>query len=248
MGWALSLARLWGFVVAGLLLYWAFNFKSSFLPHSASLGGDGEGDGDAISQLDHIYSALHPLLMVIGFILLNGEAILVHRRLAGWSRETRKAAQLSLQAAALGFGLFGIWAKLRGNEGISANFYSLHSWIGLACVAIFAFQWVVGLISMWHKPEGRWTRSEVLPWHLFVGLYTFGLAVAAAETGLQEKLTFLLGRRGLSHNSPESALINCLGIALALLAAVIILAAISPRHHVTKFVNVKDGTNGKFHV
>ncbi|KAH0467206.1 hypothetical protein IEQ34_004444 [Dendrobium chrysotoxum] len=247
MGWALSLARLWGFVVAGLLLAWAFNFKSSFLPHSASSGGD----GDAISQLDHLYSALHPLLMVIGFILLNGEAILVHRRLAGWSREIRKAVQLSLQAAALGFGLFGIWAKFRGNEGISANFYSLHSWIGLACVALSAFQWMVGLISMWHKPEGRWTRSVVLPWHLFVGLYTFGLAVAAAETGLQEKLTFLLGRRGLSHNSPESALINSLGIALALLAAVIILAAISPRHHVshvTKFVNVKDGTNGKFHV
>ncbi|XP_020581134.1 probable transmembrane ascorbate ferrireductase 4 [Phalaenopsis equestris] len=208
-----------------------------------------------ISQLDHIYSfllqALHPLLMVIGFILLNGEAILVLRRPAGQSPESRKAVQLSLQAVGLGFGLFGIWAKFSGKDGISSNFFSLHSWIGLACVALFASQWAMGFISMWHKPQERSTRSTILPWHTFVGLYTFGLAVAAAETGLQEKLTFLLDRRGLARNSREAFLINSLGLALALLALVVVLAAISPRHQVgqvTKFVNFKDDMNRKFHV
>lgn len=92
----------------------------------------------------------------------------------------------------------------------------------------------------------------VLPWHMFVGLYTFGLAVAAAETGLQEKLTFLLGRQVVLHNSAEAVLINSIGIALALLAAVVILAAISQQRHQanqeTKFVNVRDDMDGKFNV
>ncbi|GER31918.1 cytochrome b reductase [Striga asiatica] len=38
------------------------------------------------------------------------------------------------------------------------------------------------------------TRLRVLPWHVFLGLYTYGLAVATAETGLLEKLTFLQAR------------------------------------------------------
>ncbi|KAK1281182.1 putative transmembrane ascorbate ferrireductase 4 [Acorus gramineus] len=70
---------------------------------------------------------LHPNLMVIGFILVSGEAIMVHRSLSGWSRGTRKSVHLGLQGAALGLGLFGIWARFKGTDGIFANFYSLHS-------------------------------------------------------------------------------------------------------------------------
>ncbi|PKA55516.1 putative transmembrane ascorbate ferrireductase 4 [Apostasia shenzhenica] len=90
----------------------------------------------------------------------------------------------------------------------------------------------MGFTSMWHKAEGRRTRLSVLPWHVFLGLYTYGLAVATAETGLLEKLTFLQSRRRrLPRRSPESALINSLGIALALHAGVVILAAVLPKHH-----------------
>ncbi|KAG0465644.1 hypothetical protein HPP92_019808 [Vanilla planifolia] len=245
MQWILIVARLWGFVVAGLVLVWALFFKTSFLPRPSGAGG---GDGDAVSHLDHIYSALHPLLMVVGFILLSGEAILVHRRFACWSRSTRKSVHLLLQALALGFGLFGVWAKFRGNEGIVANFYSLHSWIGLACLALFAYQWAAGFSTFWHKAEGRRTRSTVLPRHVGIGLYTFGLAVAAAETGLQEKLTFLQSHHGLGLRSPESAFINSLGIALALLAGVVVLAAVSPRKQQAAFGGGEESRNEKLHV
>nr|GEV33227.1 probable transmembrane ascorbate ferrireductase 4 [Tanacetum cinerariifolium] len=51
--------------------------------------------------------------------------------------------------------------------------------------------WLMGFLSFWHRGEVRMTRIHVLPWHVFLGLYTYGLAVVTAETGHLEKLTFL---------------------------------------------------------
>lgn len=112
---------------------------------------------------------MHPLLMVIGFILISGEgrsfcqkqkeifqltfnfdqwvllhflnfaAILVYRWLPG-SRNLKKSVHLCLQGVALGCGIFGIWSKFHGQDGIVANFYSLHSWMGLICISLFGAQ------------------------------------------------------------------------------------------------------------
>lgn len=73
------------------------------------------------------------------FILLLFSAILIHRWLPG-SRNLKKSVHLCLQGLALGSGVFGIWTKFHGKDGIVANFYSLHSWMGLICVCLFAAQ------------------------------------------------------------------------------------------------------------
>ncbi|KAH7840494.1 hypothetical protein Vadar_017663 [Vaccinium darrowii] len=212
----LFFARLSALIVALLVLIWALGFKTSFLPHSPS------------SEL-LIYSVLHPLLMVIGFILISGEAILVHGWLPG-SRNLKKSVHLSLQGLALGCGIFGIWTKFHGQDGIVANFFSLHSLLGLICVILFGAQWLMGFLSFWHRGEGRTIRVRLLPWHVFLGLYTYGLAVVTAETGLLEKLTFLQTKRNVLKHSTESMIVNGLGIALALLSGIVILAAVSPKH------------------
>ncbi|ESR50993.1 hypothetical protein CICLE_v10032628mg [Citrus x clementina] len=214
----LFFARASGLVVAALVLTWALAFKSSFLPHSSS-------------QEDLIYAVLHPLLMVIGFIIISGEAILVHRWLPG-SRNLKKSVHLCLQGLALSSGIFGIWTKFHGIDGVVANFYSLHSWMGLICVSLFGAQWMMGFLSFWHRAEVRMTRVRVLPWHIFLGLYTYGLAVATAETGLLEKLTFLQTRRNVYKSCPESMVVNSLGLGLALLSGFVIFAAVSPKSHV----------------
>ncbi|CAA6665480.1 unnamed protein product [Spirodela intermedia] len=199
-----GLARVTAAMVAALVIFWALSFQTSFLP------------------------VLHPLLMVIGFILLTGEAILAHRTLGRWSRGTRKSAHLALQGAAFSFGIFGIWAKFRASDGLLSNFLSLHSWMGLLCLSLFAAQLLA-------QGEGRRTRGSVLPWHVFVGLYTYGLAVATAETGLLEKLTFLQAGRGQGEaaaaapRSAEAVVVNALGVGLALLCGVVVLAAVSPK-------------------
>ena len=94
----------------------------------------------------------------------------------------------------------------------------------------FVMQWLMGFLSFWHRGEARTARLRVLPWHVFLGLYTYGLAVATAETGLLEKLTFLQTRRNVSRHCPESMVVNGLGLGLALLGGIVILAAVSPKH------------------
>ncbi|XVE91364.1 hypothetical protein REPUB_Repub01dG0003300 [Reevesia pubescens] len=133
----LFFARISLVVVAALVLSWALLFNSSFLPHHSSFS----------SQQDLIYAVLHPLLMVIGFILISGEAILIHRWLPG-SRNFKKSVHLCLQGVALASGVFGIWTKFHGKDGIVANFHSLHSWMGLICVCLFGAQiYLLGLSS-----------------------------------------------------------------------------------------------------
>ncbi|KAJ0667522.1 putative ascorbate ferrireductase (transmembrane) [Helianthus annuus] len=213
----LLLARLSASLVAILVLTWALYFTTSFLPQT-------------LSQQDLIYSVLHPLLMVIGFILISGEAILVHRWLPG-SRKKKKWVHLWLQGVALASGIFGIWTKFQGTQGVVANFYSLHSWMGLLCVSLFGAQWLMGFLSFWHRGEVRMSRMRVLPWHVFLGLYTYGLAVITAETGLLEKLTFLQTKGVVLKRCNEAMIVNGLGLWLAMLCGLVILTAVSPKRY-----------------
>ncbi|XP_021727065.1 probable transmembrane ascorbate ferrireductase 4 [Chenopodium quinoa] len=216
----LIFARLSAALVAVLVLIWALYFKSSFIHHSPN---------------NFIYSVLHPLLMVFGFIILSGEAILVHRSMPG-SRNMKKLVHLGMQGVALAFGIFGIWTKFHGENGVFANFYSLHSWMGVFCVSLFGIEWVMGFLSFWHRGEVRRVRMKVLPWHIFVGLYTYGMAIATAETGLLEKLTFIQTKKNLPRRSSESIVVNGLGLGLALLGGIVIFATVSPKqgHYTTR--------------
>jgi len=91
-------------------------------------------------------------------------------------------------------------------------------------------QWLIGFLSFWHRGELRRVRIRILPWHVFLGLYTYALAIATAETGLLEKITFLQTMRNVAKHSTESMVVNTLGLALALLSAFVILAAVSPKY------------------
>lgn len=107
----------------------------------------------------------------------------------------------------------------------------LYRWSNNFEVILIEMQWIVGFLSFWHRGELRAARIRVLPWHIFLGLYTYGLAVATAETGLIEKLTFLQSRRIISKRCPESMVVNSLGLGLALLSGIVIFVAISRKFH-----------------
>ncbi|CAN6873068.1 unnamed protein product [Brassica oleracea] len=205
-------ARLLGLAIAVVVVYWFLLFKSSFAPRKGLTK-----------------TTIHALLMVIGFILVSGEAILIHRWLPG-SKKTKKAVHLLLQGVALVSAVFGMWTKFHYESGIFSNFYSLHSWMGLLSVSLFAIQWVTGFLSFWHRGEVRETRSTFLPWHVFLGLYIYGLAIATAETGLLVKLTHLQTKRNLPRHCAESVVLNGVGLGLVLLCAIVIASAVLPKY------------------
>ncbi|GLJ12798.1 hypothetical protein SUGI_0198010 [Cryptomeria japonica] len=207
------LVRLGGITVALLVLIWVMHFR---------------GGMALISEDKNLIFNVHPTLMLIGFILLSGEGMLAYKTVPG-TKSYKKAAHLVLQAVAFIMAIIGIWAayKFHIDKGID-NFYSLHSWLGVACVILFAIQWAVGFATFWYPGGSRNARATLLPWHAFLGLYIYGLAVATAETGLLEKLTFLQGSNIIARYSSEAILVNCLGLVLALLSGCVILSTISP--------------------
>ncbi len=68
--------------------------------------------------------------------------------------------------------------------------YSLHSWLGLITVTLFAFQWACGFASFLFPGLASHLRSLYLPVHAALGLAVFVLACATALLGMTEKAVF----------------------------------------------------------
>ncbi|XP_072991168.1 transmembrane ascorbate ferrireductase 2-like isoform X2 [Typha latifolia] len=209
----IALIRVFGAAIAAMVLIWSVHFR---------------GGMALISDNKDLIFNIHPVLMVVGFLLLNGEAILAYKTISG-TKNFKKVVHLTMQFLALCLGLIGIWAALKfhNDKGID-NFYSLHSWLGLACILLFGIQWGTGFTTFWYPGGSRNGRVFLLPWHVFFGAYIYALAVATAVTGLLEKATFLQSSNIISRYSSEALLVNFLGISLVVLGGIIILAVVSP--------------------
>ncbi|CAA3026796.1 probable transmembrane ascorbate ferrireductase 2 [Olea europaea subsp. europaea] len=173
---------------------------------------------------------VHPVLMVIGLVLLNGEAMLAYKTVSG-TKSYKKLVHLFLQFLAFLLGIVGLWAawKFHVDKGID-NFYSLHSWLGLACLLLFGIQWAAGFVTFWYPGGSRHSKASLLPWHVFFGIYMYALAIATCTTGILEKATFLQTNQVISRYSTEALLVNSLGILIVVLGGFVILAVVSPVH------------------
>ncbi|XP_022956458.1 probable transmembrane ascorbate ferrireductase 2 [Cucurbita moschata] len=205
--------RVLGMVVATLVFMWTLHFRGGLA---------------LISDNKDLIFNVHPVLMVIGLILLNGEAMLAYKTVSG-TKNFRKLVHLAVQFVAFCLSLIGIWAALKfhNDKGIE-NFYSLHSWLGLVSIFLFGFQWTAGFVTFWYPGGSRNSRSTLLPWHVFFGVYIYGLSIATAVTGLLEKATFLQVSKVILRYSNEALLLNSLGLLIVLLGGLVILAVIAP--------------------
>ncbi|GMI63431.1 cytochrome B561-1 [Hibiscus trionum] len=205
--------RLLGIVITAILLTWTFHYRGGLA---------------LISDNKDLIFNVHPVLMVIGLLLLNGEAMLAYKTVPG-TKSFKKLVHLTVQCIAFILSIIGVWAALKfhNDRGIE-NFYSLHSWLGLACLFLFGIQWAAGFATYWYPGGSRNSRAALLPWHVFFGMYTYALAVATTTTGILEKLTFLQTNRVISRYSTEALLVNSLGILIVVLGGTVILATLTP--------------------
>ncbi|XP_021815713.1 probable transmembrane ascorbate ferrireductase 2 [Prunus avium] len=208
--------RVIGVIVAALVLIWTIRFRGGLA---------------LISDNKDLIFNVHPVLMVIGLILLNGEAMLAYKTVSG-TKSFKKLVHLTLQFIAFCLSIIGVWAALKfhNDKGID-NFYSLHSWLGLACLFLFTLQWAAGFVSYWYPGGSKISRATLLPWHVFVGIYTYALAVVTVTTGILEKATFLQTNHIISRYSTEALLVNSLGILVVVLGGFVILAVITPTNN-----------------
>ncbi|KAI6696299.1 hypothetical protein NL676_016418 [Syzygium grande] len=169
---------------------------------------------------------IHPVLMLIGLIIIGGEAIITYKTLP-LNKETKKVIHMVLHAIALILGIIGISAAFKyHNESSIDNFYSLHSWLGIGIIILYAIQWIYGFIIFFYPGGSGNLRRDSLPWHVLFGLFVYCLAVGNAAIGFLEKLTFL-ENSGLAKYSAEAFLTNFTAVVTVLFGTFVVFTVLS---------------------
>ncbi|KAM0930596.1 hypothetical protein ACQ4PT_000857 [Festuca glaucescens] len=206
-------ARALAATAAALVLLWCVHFRGGLALSSPTNKG--------------LIFNVHPVLMLIGFIITGSEAIMSYKTLP-WSHDTNKMVHFILHTVALFLGSFGVYAafKFHNESGID-NLYSLHSWVGLGAIILYGLQWVSGFVTFFFPGACPTVRRAMLPWHVRAGLAVYVLALLAAELGFLEKLTFLQ-TAGLGRYSSEALLVNFTALVVLLLGATVVLYVTAP--------------------
>lgn len=178
LGVLFTLAELLLFAVVFLWLYWCAQ-------HDDGLGWQ----NDRKQQFN-----THAALMLIGFVFLNGQAMLIYRSFQCCSKIYTKILHTILFVLATSAISLGLILGYTAQENVGPSnkpimhFYSLHAWCGLATVGLFVFQFVFGFVTFLillccDSATSRF-RAALLPIHKTFGLTIFSLAVATCLTGL----------------------------------------------------------------
>ena len=93
-------------------------------------------------------------------------------------------------------GFMAAWDYHALQEKPIPHFYSIHSWLGLATMAMFLLQFVSGIFSflllMCCSSSTASFRSSMVPVHSTLGTTTFLMAVATCIAGITETALFKL--------------------------------------------------------
>lgn len=201
-------AHLLAAVIIALVFVWVLHFR--------------EGVAFSSAIKPKIFN-LHPLLMVIGVIVIGGEAIMAYKTIHGG--KTGKKVHLTLHLIALIIGIIGVSAVFKFHQELAIpHIYTLHSWVGISTICLYALQWIFSLFTFAFPHSKSEAKAVVAPWHRFGGIIIFFLAICTALMGLVEKFTFLKLER-----TQEALIMNFIGLMIILFAATVGFVVTLPR-------------------
>lgn len=138
---------------------------------------------------------LHPLCMVIAFVILYPQGALIYRILPG-PKIVVKLVHGGIFVAVMGLtavGLVAVFTVPRDDP----HLYSLHSWLGLMAVGLLGMQYLCGLFSFLIPIFSEEIRHALMPLHRFGGLAVYILATVTMLSGIQD----LMDNGTFKHNS-----------------------------------------------
>lgn len=188
-----------GLVCVVLVSVWGSHFRGGF---------KWDGSGQEFNW--------HPVLMTAGLVVLYGYGAVLYRVPFTWaqSKQPWKLLHATLMLSSFLLAVVGLCAVFdTHNKSNTPNLYSLHSWIGLTAVILFALQWVAGFAGFLLPWSPLSFRKLLKPGHVWLGGSIITLSIAACISGINEKLFFVLkGDSPYSSLPPEAVLANSLGL------------------------------------
>lgn len=100
------------------------------------------------------------------------------------------------------------------------NLYSLHSWLGLGAVILFAAQYLFGFISYLYPGLSQTIKQTYMPVHVLFGLMGYVLAVASALIGIGELIVFRVA--DFTNLPPAAMTLNFIGVLITVFAALVV--------------------------
>uniref|UniRef100_A0A8B9D399 Plasma membrane ascorbate-dependent reductase CYBRD1 n=1 Tax=Anser brachyrhynchus TaxID=132585 RepID=A0A8B9D399_9AVES len=173
----------------------------------------------------------HPVLVVTGFVFVQGIAIIVYRLPWTWkcSKLLMKFIHAGLNTIAMILAIVSMVAVFEyHNARKIPNMYSLHSWIGLTAVIFYSLQLFLGFAVFLLPFAPVPLRAALMPIHVYSGLLIFVAVIASALMGITEKLLFSLQSPAYSESPPEAIFVNCLGLLIVTFGALILWMASRP--------------------
>ncbi|CAG5867598.1 unnamed protein product [Menidia menidia] len=169
----------------------------------------------------------HPVLMVSGLVVLYGLAAVIYRVPFTWKQKkfTWKLVHAGLLLSALVLAVLGLCAVFDFHRAAGIpDLYSVHSWVGICTVVMFAFQWALGFAGFLLPCFPRRLRTYLKPVHIWLGIAILILSLTSCISGINEKLFFSLnGVSGEAYKSlpAEATFANFLGILLVAFGLVV---------------------------
>ncbi|NXR70467.1 CYBR1 reductase, partial [Rhadina sibilatrix] len=203
-----------GFVSVILSLVWVFHYREGL-----------SWDGSA-GEFNW-----HPVLIITGFVFIQGIAIIVYRLPWTWkcSKLLMKFIHAGLNTIAMILAIVSMVAVFDFHNAKNIpNMYSLHSWIGLTAVIFYSLQLFLGFAVFLLPFAPVHLRVALMPIHVYSGLTIFATVIATALMGITEKLIFALKSPAYSASPPEATLVNCLGLLLVIFGSLILWMASRP--------------------
>jgi hypothetical protein len=172
----------------------------------------------------------HPVLMVSGFVLFMGEALLAYRLLP-FDHAVQKRIHFVLHSIALMCASIALWAIITyHSDNDIPHFYNIHSILGLMTFVLYTAQWIVGVVTMLRPGKPLFsdaTRAALMPYHKYVGMLLFCLCWFSMLTGLMDRERLVFRSDGDEPDegpefSPPYRLANAAGCFIVLSGAVLL--------------------------
>lgn len=158
---------------------------------------------------------------------------MIYRGFRYGRKKSLKITHAVIHALAFFFTVFGLIAVFGSHNYATPpipNLYSLHSWIGLLAICIFACQYVTGFVCFLFPVAKEQIRVFYMPIHVFFGLIGFVLAIVAALMGLSEKAFFAMPGGEYGKMPSQALLVNSMGMLIALYGGMVVYLVTEPSY------------------
>lgn len=154
-------------------------------------------------------------------------AILTFRMFKSLSDMKLKIVHTILHAVVILFTTLGLAVEITSHQhSDEKDFYSLHSWVGLATIFIFVNQFMFGFFCYLIPSMNDQIKALYMPIHVFSGIFCFISAIAACLIGLNQNARFNMNYQELPV---QGILINLIGVGIIVYGVIVVYLVTAPK-------------------